>query len=256
MNRGLFGLLLWACYSAALATQVQVSGAVAHPGHLELTGPARISDAALAAKPLPQAYVRGAAWLRPSLMEAQQRLKAGVLFDLATLRQHARANDHKELANRSDALLHWLHALPVTGRQSPALLDPRAVEVNEPENRRLAAGDTLFYPLRPDGVRVVGAVQEACALPLVPLQDARLYLAACPLSNAADKDSIYVIEPDGRVFVQGVALWNRDTPHALAPGAMIYVPLRESAARKVDATMNSDIAAFLATQLLPGPGTP
>ena len=73
---------------------------------------------------------------------------------------------------------------------------------------------------------------------------------------AADRDSIYVIEPDGRVFVQGVALWNRSEAQVLAPGAVIYVPLRERAARKVDATMNSDIAAFLATQVLPGPGAP
>lgn len=256
MSRALCVLLMLAWSTAAAAAQVQVSGAVAHAGRMELKDSARLSDAALAAQPLPQAYMEGAAWLRPGLLVAQQRLKAGVLFDLTSLQRQARADGDQQVAASSGALLQWIRSLPVTGRQSPALLDPRVVEVNAPENHRLAAGDALYYPLRPDVIHVVGAVQQSCSLPLVPLQDARLYLAGCAPSEAADRDNIYVIEPDGRVFVQGVALWNRGKPQALAPGAVIYVPLRERAAHKVDATMNSDIAAFLATQVLPGPGAP
>lgn len=254
MSRAICVLLMLAWPAVAGAVQVQASGAVAHAGHHELGDPARLSDAALAAQPLPQAYLLGAAWLRPSLLAAQQRLKAGVLFDLASLQRQAHADGKQELATVAGAMAEWIAALPITGRQSPALLDPRAVEVNAPENHPLAAGDQLYYPLRPATIRVVGAVQQACTLPLVPLQDARLYLAACAGSGAADLDNIYVIEPDGRVFMQGIALWNRSEPRALAPGAVIYVPLRERAARAVDPTLNSDIAAFLATQLLPGPG--
>ncbi len=256
MNRTWCVLLLLAWSTAAAATQVQLSGAVAHAGRMELKNSARLSDAALAAQPLPQAYMKGAAWLRPGLLVAQQRLKAGVLFDLMSLQRQARADGDQEVAASSGALLQWIRSLPVTGRQSPALLDPRAVEANASENLRIAAGDELYYPRRPDGIRVVGAVQQSCNSPLVPLQDARLYLASCALSEAADGDNIYVIQPDGRVFVQGVALWNRSEPLALAPGAMIYVPLRERATRKVDVAMNSDIAAFLATQVLPGPEAP
>jgi hypothetical protein len=243
-------MLAWS--AAAGAVQVQASGAVAHAGSHELHDPARLSDAALAAQPLPQAYLLGAAWLRPSLLATQQRLKAGVLFDLASLQRHARADGRQELTSVTGAMAKWITTLPVTGRRAPALLDPRAVEVNAPENHPLAAGDQLYYPLRPATIRVVGAVQQPCTLPLVPLQDARRYLAACASSDAADPDSIYVIEPDGRVLVQGIALWNRSAPQALAPGAVIYVPLRERAVRAVDARLNADIAAFLATQLLPG----
>jgi hypothetical protein len=245
-------MLMLAWSAAAGAVQVQASGAVAHAGSHELHDPARLSDAALAAQPLPQAYLLGAAWLRPSLLATQQRLKAGVLFDLASLQRHARADGRQELASVAGAMATWITTLPVTGRRAPALLDPRAVEVNAPENHPLAAGDQLYYPLRPATIRVVGAVPQPCTLPLVPLQDARRYLAACASSDAADPDSIYVIEPDGRVLVQGIALWNRSAPQALAPGAVIYVPLRERAVRAVDARLNADIAAFLATQLLPG----
>lgn len=245
-------MLMWS--AAAGAVQVHASGTVAHAGSLELTGPARISDAALAAQPLPQAYLLGAAWLRPGLLVTQQRLKAGVLFDLASLQRYARADGQQELATTASAMHDWINSLPVTGRQSPALLDPRAVEVNAPENRAVAAGDNFYYPLRPTTIRVVGAVERACTLPLVPLQDARSYLPACAISDAADRDTIYVIQPDGCVFVQGIASWNRSAPVSLAPGALIYVPLRAGAVQPIDPTLNADIAAFLATQVLPGPG--
>jgi hypothetical protein len=253
MSRACCLALILAWSTACGAVQVRTSGAVAHGGNQVLHDGARLSDAALAAQPQPRAYMMGAAWLRPDLLVGQQRLKAGVLFDLSGLQQQAHVDGAQELAMIADAMAKWIATLPVTGRQSPALLDPRVVEASTSENHLLAAGDQLYYPLRPATVRVVGAVRQACALPLVPLQDARLYLASCVVSDAADRDSIYVIEPDGRVFVQGIALWNRSAPRVLAPGAVIYVPLRERAVRAVDATLNSDIAAFLATQLLPGP---
>ena len=248
-------VLMLACPFAAGAVQVRAGGAVAHAGILDLNAGARLSDAALAARPLPQAYMLGAAWLRPGLDVDQRRLKAGVLFDLASLQSQARADGRDALAAAAGALREWIRALPVTGRQVPALLDPRVVEVNASQNHLLAPGDRLYYPLRPVTVRVVGAVRQPCTLPLAPLQDARLYLASCAVSAAADPDEIYVIEPDGRTFVQKIALWNRGKPRALAPGALIYVPLRARAAGRIDATLNGDIAAFLATQVLPGPGT-
>lgn len=254
MSRAWIVLLLWLATASAGAVQVRASGAVSHAGVLPLHDAARLSDAALAAQPLPQAYLLGAAWLRAGLVVAQQRLKAGALFDLGQLQQRSRAHGRQALATTAAAMATWIGQMPVTGRRPASLLDPRAVEIDPAANLLLADGDQLYYPLRPATIRVVGAVAHACTLPLVPLQDARRYLAACTSSGAADRDSIYVIEPDGRVFVQGIALWNRSTPLALAPGAMIYVPLRKAAASTVDPTLNHDIAAFLATQLLPGPG--
>jgi hypothetical protein len=248
-------LILLGCSTSVPAAQVQVllTGAVAKAGSSTLSGGARLSNGTLAAQPLPQAYLLGAAWLRPDLLEPQQRLKAGVLFDLGSLQQQAQRLGKQDLATLAGNLLDWIKPMPVTGRQ-PALLDPRAVEVNPPENHLLADGDRLYYPLRPGTVRVVGAVQHACALPLTPLQDARDYLASCAVSGEADQDTIYVIEPDGRVSVQGIALWNRSAPQVLAPGALIYVPLRAHAIKSIDPSLNGDLAAFLATQLLPGPG--
>lgn len=233
--------------------QVQAGGAVNHPGMLILKDSARLSDAALAADVQPQAYLLGAAWLRPSLRVAQERLKAGILFDLDQLNLHAIQRGNTGLADTVSQLRTATAALPVTGR-APALLAPRAVETNATANLPLLPGDRLFYPLRPSTIRVVGAVQSPCSLPLQPLQDARAYLAQCPSAHGADRDWIYVIQPDGHVFRRGVALWNRSTPLPLAPGALIYVPLSTRTAAAIDDTLNSDMADFLATQLLPGPG--
>jgi hypothetical protein len=251
----LLTLASWNGGAAATPIRVQSDGAVSHPGTLTLKQRARLSDAALAAQPRPDAYLLGAAWLRVNLQRPQLRLKAGVLFDLGQLQQRALQGDHTGLATLAVRLRRWLAAMPVTGRQ-PALLDPRAVEINAAANHRLVDGDRLVYPQRPGDIRVVGAVQHACRLPLVPLQDARRYLAGCPGDRMADPDTIYVIEPDGRVFVQGIALWNRSAPLVLAPGAVIYVPLRSSAIKPIDPSLNHDLATFLSTQLLPAPGVP
>ncbi|SFK49461.1 capsule biosynthesis GfcC family protein [Rhodanobacter glycinis] len=246
-------LLASATLPVLAQVQVRVEGAVDHPGVLNLKDSARLSDAALAAQVRPDAYMLGAAWLRPSLQSEQQRQKAGVLFDLDSLHLQALQRGDAALAEEVGRLRNRIAALPVTGRM-PALLDPRPVEANAAANLPLQPGDRLFYPLRPTTIRVVGAVQQPCTLPLQAMQDARSYLAACPYSRRADHDWIYVIEPDGRVFRQGVALWNRSLPLSLAQGAVIYVPLPARAAQHVDATLNHDVAAFLATQTLPGPG--
>lgn len=254
MKRALCGLLMLAWPLAAAAVQVDASGAVTKPGALNLPAGARLVDASRAAQPLPSAYVLGAAWLRPALRADQARLQAGVLYDLRALQLHASAKGDAALAQAATALRQQLAALPITGRAVPALLDPRLLPAVPAQNHLLADGDRLYYPARPHTIRVLGAVAQTCTLPLVPLRDARLYLAACPRSAAADRDTVYVIEPDGQVSAQGIALWNRGAPQALAPGAILYVPLRQRAAAKVDPALNADIAALLATQILPGPG--
>jgi protein involved in polysaccharide export with SLBB domain len=237
---------------AGAAVTVRVEGAVAHAGTQRLADGARVADALNAAQVSPDAYVLGAAWLRPSLRREQTRLKTAALYDLGLLQAQARLDGRNALADVAGAMLRRLRAMPVTGRQVPALLDPRPLEISE-QNHLLAAGDRIVYPTRPTRVRVLGAVQRACSLPLVPLQAARAYLRACPLAAAADPDWLYVIQPDGRVQRQGIAAWNRDTGQALAPGAVIYVPVRAKAwPDLVRAAADEDITGFLATQVLPG----
>lgn len=244
--------LMCAVVSPAAATQVELGGDVDAPGPMQLPAKARLSDAALAAHVRTDAYMAGAAWLRPSLKLEQQRAKAGLLFDLDSVKRQALKDGHDDLAQLAAGLATWLNAMPVTGRQV-ALLDPRAVEVNATENHLVGEGDALYYPRRPSTIRVVGAVAQSCELPLVALQDARQYLAGCAPSPQADADWLYVIQPDGRIYRQGIALWNRSAPMSLAPGAFLYVPISERQVHGVAPDLNHELSAFLATQLLADP---
>lgn len=238
---------------AVAGMTITVGGAVAHAGTLRLHDGARLSAAALAAAPLPNAYFLGAMWMRPRLIKQQTRWKAGVLYDLDALHTLALARGNLSLATTVRDMQAWLAPLPVTGRRVGALLAPRVVEATPAQNWPLAPGDALFYPVRPTTVRVVGAVAHVCTVPFKPLAQARDYLAVCATSAGADRDWAWVIEPDGNVFRRGIAMWNRaTTPLPLAPGALVYVPISARTAHTIDPDFNRDIARFLATQPLPG----
>lgn len=264
MNRAarLLGLLLcahalpsWAQTPPAGTIQVGSDGAVAQPGKAAYASGARLSNVTVAAHVEPDAYLLGAAWLQPALQRDQLRLRAGIVYELGAIRRQALANGDMPLGETSAAFQAWISARPVTGRRTGVTLDPSRLEVTPAEDWPVHDGDTVFYPRRPMDIRVVGAVDTACRLPHVPLQDARRYLATCPASAAADPDLIYVVQPDGAVFAQNIALWNRDLPRPLAPGAWIYVPFdRHAIAGAADETFNRDVADFIATQLLSDEG--
>ena len=238
--------------SAHASLQVMVTGAVAHPGQLNLPAGARLADAVAAAKVDDAAYVLGAAWLRPAEHRVQLRLKAGLLYELRTIARQARVQQHAGLQVLAQRLTAQLSAMPVTGRQVVTTLEPHDLQIDDAANLPLQSGDRLVYPPRPQTIHVLGAVDHDCRLPLVPLRDAREYLNACPRSASADPNLLYVIQPDGHVFVQGVALWNRSAPMSLAPGAVLYVPLEPRLIHPAaDGRFNADMAKFLATQILP-----
>ncbi|WP_036113412.1 MULTISPECIES: capsule biosynthesis GfcC family protein [Luteibacter] len=236
---------------AQTGVTVTVDGAVARPGSDVYPAGARLSAPALAAGVSPDAYLLGAAWLQPALQRDQLRLRAGLEYELGAIRRQAMAKGQEDLSIGAAAFQRWFARLPVTGRRTLSALDPFRLEVTPADNWPVHDGDRLFYPTRPRDIRVVGAVNETCRLPQVGFRDARDYLKDCPVSKAADPNMIFVVQPDGAVFQQNIALWNRDAPRVLAPGAWIYVPFDNKAiAGAADDDFNHDIAAFLATQLL------
>lgn len=229
---------------------VSVEGAVRAPGLYKLPAKARIDQAIAAARPGADAYVLGAALLRRQALTEQVRLKAGLQYDL---KQLANSGD-KAISGTAATLSAWLESLPVTGRAPRQLLELRLLQIQPKYNPVAFEGDRVIYPVRPTQVQVVGAVVQPCALQHVPEQDVLAYLRACPGNPAADRDTAYIVQPDGNVQVAGIALWNRSPPQPLAPGAILYVPLTEYATRTVDPEFNRQFAEFLATQVLPAPG--
>lgn len=244
------GLLSGAMAMTAAAQapmQVEVEGAVRHPGRYAPPPGERLATLALSAMPTSQAYPLGAALLREEALVRQTRLKAGLLHGLAQLQQ--RTDTPLQVVSAAARMQHWLQSAPVTGRVR-VQLSPRRTEIDPQANLPLRDGDRLRYPARPTGIEVLGAVREACTLAHAPLRDARDYLADCPPAGA-DADWLYAIQPDGAVQRLGVAAWNRSPPQALAPGARLYVPLPERELREVDPAFNGEFADFVATQLLP-----
>ncbi|NKJ20838.1 capsule biosynthesis GfcC family protein [Dyella sp. SG609] len=236
----------------AMAVSVSVSGQVDRPGVQSLNGNARLGDAATAAQVRPEAYVLGASWTQKSRQLEQMRLQAGLLYELGAVADQARREGNAPLAELSAKLRQWLQAMPVTGRRVVRTLDPGALYADDADDLPLEDGDTLDYPQRPSTVRVVGAVRKSCELPHVALQDARKYVKACA-TQMADRDFLYVIQPDGKVFELGIALWNESAPMVLAPGAIVYVPLDSRlTAGAADAVFGREMADFIATQPLDG----
>jgi hypothetical protein len=228
---------------------VTVEGAVQSAGQFNLPEGAGLSQAVLAARPMPSAYPLGAALLRQSALSEQVRLKAGLLYDLQALQ----GSNNADIASTASSMAQWLTSVPLTGRVVQQL-EPRLLEINAALNRPVTSGDRVIYPTRPEHIQVVGTVKAPCQLPHIPLQDAKAYLSACPRSATADRDLLYVIQPDGQVQELGIAAWNRSSPQPLAPGAVVYVPVAQRALRDVDPDFNRLLADFLATQLLPAPG--
>ena len=234
---------------AATEVNVHVAGEVSVAGNVALPEGARISAAALAAQPTQDAYFLGAALLRNEAQREQTRLKAGLLFELESVMGSSDA----ETAAIADRLHDFFESLPVTGR-IPRLLEPRALEATLTQDRPALEGDRFIYPARPETVTVVGAVATPCSLPHAPEQTPIGYARQCTRSDAASKDDLYVVQPDGTIQKIGIALWNRSPESVLAPGAVVYVPLADAAATGDASELNEDAARFLATQVLPAPG--
>lgn len=244
MMLAIAALLLAAATADAQTLQIRIDGEVEKPGVQTHAADARLAEAVIAAAPTDTAYPIAAMLMRRPAEQAQLRLKAGVMHDLGVLE----ASGDREVAAVARDLADWIDRLPVTGRVRTEL-SPRRLESMPAANLPLIDGDRVHYPQRPTHVRVVGAVVEPCTTSHVALQDALAYTADCPL-RAASRDWLFVIQPDGVVQRLGIALWNRSEPQALAPGAVVYIPLPDRATRRLDGDFNAELAEFLATQPL------
>ncbi len=232
-----------AAQSVPAVTQVQVTGAVRNAGTFDIPSGGRLADALIAAHPTHDAYLAGTLFLREHERTAQRRLRVGLAHDLQELQKSARP----AIAQAAARLAQWLEEHPATGRVRQSI-DPRLMQVQPQANPVLAHGDTVVVPMRPATIRVMGALLAECRLKHEPLRDALDYLRDCATSEAADRDDLYVIQPDGQVQKLGIAPWNRSDPQAVAPGGTLYVPLDHSSTHLVDEDFNSEFAAFIATQ--------
>ncbi|MCL5041517.1 MAG: capsule biosynthesis GfcC family protein [Gammaproteobacteria bacterium] len=243
MKRLFAAVALCTALIAPAQATVTIDGRVLQPGTYALPDDARLRDAVVAGQVRADAWFLGAAWLRPSAVEAQTRLKAGVLFDLqaAMVAAQAEGNAHAGLFSR---LYQQVEAMPVTGRVVADMTPLSQLLLRN--NPLLASGDHLRYPARPDHVRVMGAVTADCQLAYDPALRVRDYLRQCPAADAADASWVWLIQPDGQVQQLGVAPWNLQ-PANVAVGAVIMRGIHPRHLTEAP-DLNAELAAFLATQ--------
>lgn len=241
----LCSLLLAGFVSGAAADTLSIGGAALKPGTYPWHEGARLHDAAVAGQVRADAWFLGAALLRFSAIEPQQRLKDQLLADLRANRLHARAQNKTTLLHLLERLDALVTVMPVTGRV-PAQLDPFQLLLKK-NNALLRPGDQLLYPTRPAQIRVVGAVAADCVLTFDAALALKDYLRQCPPHAAVDRNVVQIIQPDGRIQEVGIAHWNQQQV-SLAVGAVIYRPLKRRLLVPETADLNRDMAALLATQ--------
>ncbi|WP_150306261.1 capsule biosynthesis GfcC family protein [Pseudomonas saliphila] len=234
-----------ACLAQSEPLEVRISGAVLAPNTYSFAPGARLHDASRTAQVSTEAWPLGAALLRQSAIEAQLRLKAGVLFDLRVNRVHAIAEEKPALEALIDRFERVVKALPVTGRVV-AQLNPLQ-QLLLANNDLLESGDHIVYPPRAAQVIVTGAVEQDCRLAFVPTQQPVEYLHQCARLPLADRNAVYVIQPDGTHQLRGIAHWNTE-PANVAVGAVLYVPIRSGQLAAETPDLNQELAALLATQ--------
>lgn len=237
--------LLFSLGQNAVADTVSVSGAVLKPGTYQWQPGTRLHNAVVAGQVRANAWFMGAALLRQSAIEPQQRLKTGILFDLRVNKLHARAQNNAALLELTERLDEIVSSLPATGRVQ-AELTPLQLMIPQ-KNALLEPGDHLIYPTRPDQVRVMGAVNTDCALVFDVTLKLKDYLRQCPAHPAADRNTVYIIQPDAQIEEVGIAYWNAQ-PLNIAVGAVIYRPVNVRMLSVDTPDLNRDMAELLATQ--------
>ncbi|MGY8810622.1 MAG: capsule biosynthesis GfcC family protein [Pseudomonadales bacterium] len=229
----------------AIAKTVTVTGAVENPGTFTWQPGTRLLGAAVAAQVRPDAWYQGAALLRESAIKGQRKLKRGIQFDLQTAIVQARAQNAPATVEILQRWAQRIQSMPVTGRVT-AELNPLKLWLLS-INSLLEPGDRIIYPLRPNSIRVVGAVQQDCILPFSPARDPLNYVQDCPTHEAADPNHLFLIQPDGKVQAIGAAYWNAEDAW-IAVGGIVYVPLAPSQFGTSSADFNRELAEWLATQ--------
>jgi hypothetical protein len=82
------------------------------------------------------------------------------------------------------------------------------------------------------------------------MQEVRAYARQCAILDDAERDYLWLIQPDGQVRRVGVAAWNRQDGVVMAPGSRILVPIRSDDLEMPTPELNQQLAEFLATQPL------
>ncbi|MEI8596278.1 capsule biosynthesis GfcC family protein [Photobacterium sp. Hal280] len=172
-------------------------------------------------------------WSGALLWKADHRAKQAIALHQQTLDKQTRAlADHWRYSRpaASETLIQLAQSLasPLPGERIFLPLDRDRVRIVPENNPALNGPFALRLTTRPNTVKVTGAVKlptgntADISLPWQERQDAADYLKQIPALSVANRDYVWVIQPDGKAEQHNIAYWNRQHQD-IAPGAILYL---------------------------------
>lgn len=227
---------------------VRIEGEVKVPGVYQVApGETLQSALAKAGGPTQHAYLFGTQFYRiqarteqeaslervTAKLEAQLRSQqafqsANVMAATAADVQMAELRRNVAMQN-SQASLTRLKQLRPTGRIAFGL-DPRERSFNRIPDLKLANGDRLVIPARPDFVQILGEVNSESTSIWRAGATVGEYLQRAGMTTDADADNIFLVRADGSVLGTDSQSWLRNSISSVEvmPGDVIVVPVKAS----------------------------
>lgn len=117
-------------------------------------------------------------------------------------------------------------------------LDPDTTRLYLKDNPVLAGELRLQLNRQPSTVTILGDVVHAGPVAWQERHSALAYIGEDNLRHA--HSYVWVIQPDGHAEQHAIAYWNQQFKE-VAPGAMIYVPIKTRAVKSSNPTLNQDL---------------
>lgn len=221
-----------------MTLQVATQGQFIKPQIYNVSPGARLSEIADQWQLKARAYRLGISLLRVSQQRWQSRLRWALLYQLEDLTLNSQTK--KSLHNQ-------VIRFAATGRVLYQF-NWDSIELNPKQNRPLKQGDVFIAPVRPDTISVGGAASQA-NLKFIPGQTVAAYIKDIKRLPGYDPSYVWVVTPDTHIRRIGVGYWNTQQAY-LAPGSIIYVPLKSNFAHSFK-KFNQSMMRLYAAQVLP-----
>ncbi|WP_162144617.1 capsule biosynthesis GfcC family protein [Photobacterium halotolerans] len=192
-------------------------------------------------------------WSGSFLWKADHRAKQTIALQQQSVDKQIRAlADHWRYRRpaASETLIQLAQSLasPLPGERIFLPLDSDRVRIVPDNNPALNGPFVLRLATRPNTVKVTGALRLPAgntadiSLPWQERQDAAGYLKQIQALAVADRDYVWVIQPDGKAEQHSIAYWNRQHKD-IAPGAILYLAFSDLPASAK--SLNSQIIHLL-----------
>ncbi|MBD8514410.1 capsule biosynthesis GfcC family protein [Photobacterium sp. CAU 1568] len=178
-------------------------------------------------------YWQSLYWSGSFLWKADHPAKQAIALQQQSVDRQIRAlADHWRYRHpaASETLIQLAQSLasPIPGERIFLPLDSDRVRIVPDNNPALNGPFVLRFATRPNTVKVTGALKlpagntAEISLPWQERQDAAGYLKQIQALAVANRDYVWVIQPDGKAEQHSIAYWNRQHKD-IAPGAILYL---------------------------------